>query len=119
MSQKMIQENYPSYSQIHGEDAERFETYYSTISLSDEAFCQQREYKNLKKLRIVHSNVSMNTERKGEKTVLYDLKVIRNRDVDASVTFIGNGSMRKTFEETTKNPGVEEYVDFLGLLPSP
>lgn len=119
VTKKTIQENYPSYSRIHGEDTEHFETYYSTITLSDDAFCQPREYKNLKKLRIVHSNVSMNSERKGEKTVIYALKEIRNRGVDASVTFIGDGSMRKTFEESAKKLGVEEYVDFLGLLPSP
>lgn len=114
-----IQRHYPSYARRYGEDQTHFESYYSTITLGEDAFTQPREYSGIDKLTLVLSDVSMNSERKGERTLINALKLARERGCNVNAYIIGDGSMREVFEAYAKENGVGEYVEFTGLFSSP
>lgn len=118
VTKKSIQEHYPSYARLHGEDSEHFETYYSTITLSDNAFSEPRDFSNYKGLTLVLSSVAMNSERKGEKVLIKAVKVCRDRGYDVKAIIIGDGSLRPSFEQYARELGISEFIEFTGLLPS-
>lgn len=113
-----IQRHYPSHSMIHGETKEYFDAYYSTITLSTDAFTGPRDFSNNTEIKLVLSSVSMNSERKGEKVLIEIVKKCRNRGYNVSAILIGDGTLRVSFEEYAEQLGVSEYIEFTGLLPS-
>lgn len=118
VTENSIQTHYPSYACLHGEDKEHFETYYSTITLKEDAFTAERNYDNISSLKIALSCVTMNNERKGEKTLIRVVKKVRDRGYDVSAVLIGDGTLRRSFEEYAVSLGVKDYITFTGLLPS-
>lgn len=118
VTEKSIQDHYPSYARLHGEDSEHFETFYSTITLADEAFTGTRNFSNHKGLTLVLSSVAMNSERKGEKILIKAVKTCRDRGYDVRAIIIGDGTLRPSFEEYAKELGVADFIEFTGLLPS-
>lgn len=113
-----IQRNYPSYSRTYGSDVTHFESAYSTITLSEKAYTSPRDYTGIKKLCAVLSDVAMNGERKGERTLIKAIKEGRDRGYDLSAIIIGDGSMRTAFETYAKELGVSDFIKFTGLLPT-
>lgn len=118
VTEDSIQRHYPSYARLHGESKEHFESSYSTITMSDDAFTGPRNFDGCKKLTLVLSSVAMNSERKGEKILIKAVKICRDRGYDVSAILIGDGSLRPSFEQFAKECGVSEHVVFTGLLPS-
>lgn len=118
VTENSIQKHYPSYAGIHGESKEHFDSFYSTITLSDNAFTGARNFDNCKKLTLVLSSVAMNSERKGEKILIKTVKICRDKGYDVQAIIIGDGTMRPAFEQYAKDLGVSEYVRFTGLLSS-
>ena len=118
VTEKSIQEHYPSYARLYGEDSEHFETFYSTITLSDDAFTGSRDFSNHNGLTLVLSSVAMNSERKGEKILIKAVKNCRDRGYDVKAIIIGDGTLRPSFEVYAKELGVADFIEFTGLLPS-
>lgn len=118
VTEKSIQEHYPSYARLYGEDSEHFETFYSTITLSDDAFTGSRDFSNHNGLTLVLSSVAMNSERKGEKILIKAVKNCRDRGYDVNAIIIGDGTLRPSFEVYAKELGVADFIEFTGLLPS-
>ena len=118
VTEKSIQEHYPSYARLHGESRDHFETYYSTITLSDDAFIGSRDFSACKRLTLVLSSVAMNSERKGEKILIKAVRTCRDKGYDVQAIIIGDGSLRPSFEQYAKELSVSEYIKFTGLLPS-
>ena len=118
VTEKSIQDHYPSYARLHGEDSEHFETFYSTITLSDDGFTGPRDFSNHNGLTLVLSSVAMNSERKGEKILIKAVKTCRDRGYDVRAIIIGDGALRPSFEEYAKELGITDFVEFTGLLPS-
>ena len=118
VTEKSIQEHYPSYARLHGEDSEHFETFYSTITLSDDGFTGPRDFSNHNGLTLVLSSVAMNSERKGEKILIKAVKTCRDRGYDVRAIIVGDGALRPSFEEYAKELGITDFVEFTGLLPS-
>lgn len=113
-----IQKHYPSYARLHGESREHFESFYSTITLSDNAFTGARNFDGCKKLTLVLSSVAMNSERKGEKVLIRTVKICRDKGYDVQAIIIGDGTLKLSFEQYAKELGISKYVRFTGLLPS-
>ena len=118
VTKESIQRNYPSTSRLNGESRKFFETYYSTITLSDDFFTGPREYNNKRRLKVCLSDVSMNSERKGEAVLIKAIKLARDNGYDVSATLIGDGSMKKDFEKLSNELGIGEYITFTGRLES-
>lgn len=118
VTENSIQEHYPSYARLHGGDKEHFETFYSTITLSEDAFTGPRDFNGYKSLKLVLSSVAMNSERKGEKVLIKAVKTCRDKGYDVKAIIIGDGTLRPAFEAYAKELGVADYVEFTGLFPS-
>lgn len=116
---EVIQRHYPSKARIKGKNTKKyFESTYSTITLSENSFTGSRDYTNKKTLKIVISSVSMNSERKGEKIVIKTVKMCRERGYNVSAILIGDGTLRRSFEEYANSLSVKDSITFTGLLPS-
>lgn len=113
-----IQKHYPSYAGLHGESKEHFDSFYSTITLSENAFTGARNFDDCKGLTLVLSSVAMNSERKGEKILIEAVKICRDRGYRVQAIIIGDGALRPSFEQYARELGVSEYIKFTGLLPS-
>lgn len=113
-----IQKNYPSVVALKGESKEYFETSYSTITLSEDAYTDARVFNKTNHLKLALSSVAMESDRKGEKVLIKAVKIARQRGYDVSAIIIGDGSKRKEFEEFAKKECVEKFITFTGLLPS-
>ena len=118
VTESTIQRHYPSYARLHGESKEHFESHYSTITLSDNAFTCARNFEGCRKLTLVLSSVAMNSERKGEKILIKTVRICRDKEYDVQAIIIGDGMLRPSFEQYAKELGVSEYVKFTGLLSS-
>ncbi len=118
VTEKIIQEHYPSNASLNGESNKFFETYYSTITLEDDFFTSPRDFIKKRNFRLVLSDVAMNSERKGERTLLHALKLVLDKKYDVYATIIGDGSKKKEYEELAINLGVDKRVEFTGLLSS-
>lgn len=118
VTESTIQRHYPSYARLHGESKEHFESHYSTITLSDNAFTCARNFEGCRKLTLVLSSVAMNSERKGEKILIKTVRICRDKGYDVQAIIIGDGMLRPSFEQYAKELGVSEYVKFTGLLSS-
>lgn len=114
VTEKTIQKHYPSYARIYGETRDHFETYYSTIVLERDAFTHARDFTNKKDLSLVFSNVSMNSERKGEPVFLKTVCECRRKGYDVSGVIIGDGNKKEEFEQLAKELGILEHIKFTG-----
>lgn len=113
-----IQKHFPCQARIQGESKKYFESFYSTITMSDSAFSGPRTFANQKTFTLVLSDVAMNGYRKGEKTLLAATKMLRDKGYDVRATIIGDGSKRVEFEALAEHLGIKDYVLFTGLLSS-
>lgn len=118
VTETSIQKHYPSYARLYGSDKEHFETFYSTITLAEEAFEGPRNFLGKKNLILALSDVAMNSERKGEKVLIEVVQKARNRGYDVSAIIIGDGVLRKSHESFAKKLNLSKYVIFTGLLPT-
>lgn len=117
VTQFALQKNYPSYARKHGESKNHFESYYSSIILKKEYFYSERQLdKSKNNFIIVHVNSCVTDYSKGHDVVIKAVKLLREKGLNASVTFVGDGPMREHFENMAKENGVGEFVNFTGLL---
>lgn len=114
-----LQERYPSYARIHGEDKEHFESYYSSINLRKDYFWEKREFpKEKSRYTIVHVNSCITDFSKGHDVVIRIVKTLNNKGLPVRALFIGDGPKREYFEKYATKEGVGEYISFTGLLSS-
>lgn len=117
VTQFALQKRYPSYSKLHGETKDHFESYYSSIKLDKDYFENQHKLPE-PPYTIVHVNSCITDYSKGHDVVIKMLKNVRDSGIDASVVFVGDGPAREEFEMMAKELQVERYVSFTGLLSS-
>lgn len=118
VTEHTIQKHYPSGARLNGSDNGFFESYYSTITLKEEAFTNPRHFENKDSITTVMSDVSMNSERKGERTLITAVKIAKEKGYKVNAIIIGDGSKKEEFMKLAVEYGVEKQVKFTGLLPS-
>lgn len=114
----IIQENFPSCAKLNGPSNRYFESYYSSINLDKSRFGKPKKFEGKTRFTIVHSNVAMNSTRKGELVLIEAIKIVRQKGYNVNAIFIGDGSMRQRFEDRVKALDLQKYVKFTGLLAS-
>ena len=119
VTEHSIQDHFPSYARQNGEDKDHFESFYSTITLDNEAFGGARDYSANKYFILVLSDVAMNSDRKGEKILLRTIKELQDQSIDCRAIIIGDGTKRQEFENLATELCIREQVHFTGLLSSP
>lgn len=118
VTKRSIQNHYPNKAMLFGDSELFFQSYYSSITLKNEAYGSYREFKNIEKLTLVMSDVAMNNDRKGEDVFIRVIKECRNKGMNIYGIIIGDGSRRKLYEELVRKLGLHHYVTFTGLFPS-
>lgn len=119
VTEKTIQSHYPSKAAInHKNTNEYFETFYSSITLDEDAFTGSRDYKDKHSFCIALTSVAMNSDRKGEKILIKTIQNVRKRGYEVSAVLIGDGTKRKEFENYADELGVGAYIKFTGMLSS-
>lgn len=119
VTQFALQREYPSFAHTHGSDEARFESYYSSIVLSQSFFSAPRDYSTHgARYRIVHTANNITTNVKGHDVTIRIVRLLRDRGFDVSVRFIGGGTMRSALEEYANSQGVGAWVEFTGALAS-
>lgn len=120
VTKETIQINYPSHCRINAisDSTEYFETYYSSITLDDNAFTGARMYNDKDVLTVALSDVAMSNDRKGEKVLIKAVKIARSRSCNIKAIIIGDGPQRKAFEQFAIENGVRDYIEFTGRLAS-
>lgn len=114
-----LQEDYPCYARLFGEDANHFESYYSTIVLKNDYFSLPRNYcVHSGAYKIIHVANNMNNDIKGHSVLLHAVAKLRGKGSDVEVCFVGDGSKRSEFEQVAIELGIREHVEFTGLLSS-
>lgn len=111
-----LQKKYPSYRRKHGKDGKHFESYYSTIRLSEDYFGTPKSYKGKKHFIIIHTANNMNNNVKGHEELLEAVKIVVNKGYDVRIRFVGDGSLRGFFEKRTKELKLKDKVTFVGRL---
>lgn len=119
VTQFALQERYPSYSRIHGESREHFESFYSSILLNEDYFWTNRNFDAFKEeFIIVHVNSCITDYSKGHDVVIRVAKELQNRGINIKIRFVGDGPKKVEFEKLSKDLGIERRVEFTGLLSS-
>lgn len=118
VTERTIQKHFPSKASIYGESRLYFESNYSSVELKESFYQGVRQFDGQKKFTLAISDVSMNTERKGEKVLFYCVKKLIEKGYDVRALVIGDGTLRKKYEDYCENIGIREYVQFTGLLSS-
>jgi len=117
VTQFALQERYPSYAKLHGEDDKHFENYYSSIDLKEDYFWREREFNpNKEQFTIVHVNSCVTDFSKGHNVVIKVVKKLRDEGMNVRVLFVGDGPKREYFEKMAEQLGIADYVSFTGLL---
>lgn len=118
VTENTIQKNYPSRARLYGENEKNFETFYSTITLEESFYTQPRCFKDKKNFKLILTDVAMNSERKGERTLLYILKNLLDKGYDISAIIVGDGRKKEEFINLAKFLEIRNKVEFTGLLAS-
>ncbi|HFR3241222.1 TPA: glycosyltransferase [Streptococcus suis] len=114
-----LQTRYPSYSILHGDDSEHFDSYYSSINLDATFFSEPKIFNEpLKSMNIIHVASAINSDIKGHSTLLNVIKKLREKNLDVKLTCVGDGDKRKYYEQMAVELGISEYVRFTGLFSS-
>lgn len=118
VTQFALQEQYPSRARVMGYSSkDYFESYYSSIILKKSFFAEVRDYSQIKKkIRLVHTANTINNDVKGHDIVIKIIKKLNDLDIDASITFIGDGDLRRDLETMAELLGIKSKVTFTGLL---
>ncbi|OKP88583.1 hypothetical protein A3844_07780 [Paenibacillus helianthi] len=87
----------------------------SDVNLPEEAYLKKIPSTSNISLRILNVG-SMETLYKAQNIQLMAIKVCVEKGLDVHLQLIGEGRCRPQFESLAKELGVEDYVDFLGMI---
>lgn len=118
VTESIIQKYYPCRALSGDNHGQYFTSHYSSITLNDDYYLKPR-HKGNDIYTISISDAAMNSERKGEKTVLKTIQLLRRSGYNVRGTIIGDGIKLKEFKEYANELGIFEHVDFTGLITNP
>ena len=117
VTREYLQSVYPCRAINKGESIDYFQSYYSSIQLSENDIRTQKIYpKKLNKIKLIHVSNSINSNIKGHITVIDIANILVSKGYKVKVTFVGDGSLLKELKSTVKNMGLEDIIDFCGRI---
>ena len=117
VTEEILQKDYPCRAIKYGENKKYFTGSYSTIDLIDEDFFDQKWNckKVPQKIQIIHTGY-MDSYRKGQHTLIKAIKIVKEKGYNIKLTLIGDGQKRSEFENMVRELGIDEIVEFKGLI---
>lgn len=114
VTERILQEMYPSTARIKGETRKNFEGSYSTIRMEKEMYSfdiwsEERP----EKITLIHTG-KMQDNRKGQDIFIKVIYILRQKGYQVDGILVGDGVMRKNFEDLGKKLGIYNYLDFIG-----
>jgi Glycosyltransferase len=110
VTENMLQKVYPAIKNGH------FESFYSSVQLSDSFYSAPRKYPNHKPFIICHVANPIKTKTKGHVTVINVVKLLIHSGYDVIAYFAGQGEFVSYFEQKAVSLGVNNNIKFVGLL---
>lgn len=112
-----LQERYPSYARLHGESAEHFEEYYSSVNIPDDYLTEPRVRVNEGIIKIIHVTNYIGNHVKGHQELIQALAIVcQKTQKKLEVEFVGEGPLIDEFADLAKAKGVGDKVRFIGKL---
>ena len=112
-----LQEKYPCTHKLEPMKKGYFESYYSSIDLSEDFFYHDREYKcKRNEIKILHVANSINNMNKGHAIVLKIIEELKKENIKASVVFVGSGDLIGKFMNDACEMGIDDRVEFVGYV---
>nr|MDD6336349.1 glycosyltransferase family 4 protein [bacterium] len=113
----VLQEKFPSYARLHGESAEHFESYYSSIDLYPEFLGEPKHYTQEQKSFVISHTANKSASMvKGQDVLIRALGRIVKAGWDVRVRFIGDSEIKEKYYAIAKECGVEDRIAFTGML---
>lgn len=110
----ILQELYPSTARIKGESNVYFEGSYSTIRMEKESYSfDYWSEERPERITLIHIG-KMQDNRKGQDIFIKTISILRQKGYLVDGILVGDGVMRKDFEELGEKLGISEYLDFVG-----
>lgn len=91
---------------------------YSSVELPDDSFVSPKVYNNKDSFKIIHVANSFSGYGKGHLVLMEALVEVLKKMNNVSVTFVGDGVLRKEFEKFAEIHGIADHVLFTGRLSS-
>lgn len=114
VTEKVLQELYPSTARLQGESKKYFESNYSTIRMEESrySFTVWPDRKP-ETITLIHTG-KMQDHRKGQDIFIKTIYLLRKQGYSVNGILVGDGIMRESFEDLGRKLGIEEYLDFVG-----
>lgn len=114
VTEQILQKLYPSTAHIRGESREYFEGSYSTIRMeksrySFDIWSEERP----EKITLVHTG-KMQDNRKGQDIFIKTIYILRKKGYQIDGILVGDGVMRRDFEDLGRKLRLSGYLDFVG-----
>lgn len=114
VTERVLQELYPSRARLQGESKSYFESSYSTIRMEKDrySFDEWSEEKP-KTVTFIHTG-KMQDERKGQDIFIKTLSILQKKGYKVQGILVGDGVMRQSFEKLGQSLGLGDKLDFVG-----
>ena len=114
VTEHVLQELYPSFARLHGADNTHFESSYSTINLSKEAFIKKDWQEQLPSPAVLVHSGEMMDYRKGQNVFIETLYELKKKGYAVQGVLIGDGDKRPEFEELSQKLNMTDQIKFVG-----
>ncbi|WP_160203370.1 glycosyltransferase family 4 protein [Priestia megaterium] len=114
VTNKVLQELYPSKASKQGENEAYFESSYSTIHLEETHYSYSNWGEMMPSpIKLIHTG-KMQDNRKGQDIFIEVIFNLRNKGFNVEGILVGDGVMRQEFENIGRKLGISEYLEFVG-----
>lgn len=114
VTERVLQEMYPSRARLYGESAQYFEGSYSTIRMESNRYSFDAWPKERPEwVTLIHTG-KMQDNRKGQDIFIETLCILIQKGYKVKGILVGEGVMRKDFEELGKKLVIQDQLDFVG-----
>lgn len=120
VTQFALQKQYPCRCSCEKINTSKyFTSYYSSIILKKDFFATPKNFNHMdRSICLIHTANNINNDVKGHDVVLKVVKKLQERGIQATITFIGDGTRRVQLEKLATQLGIKNRVYFTGLLGS-
>lgn len=115
VTETYLQEKYPPRAECK-KNSGGFTSHYSSVELPDDSFAVPRIWKSKKEYIISHVSNCFSGYEKGHKTLMDAVKMVNEAGYNVKVMFVGDGPLRKEFEQYAEINGITDKVSFVGRL---
>ncbi len=109
-----LQKRYPCRAMTEGKSETYFTSSCSDVSIGNQRMYEPKMYENKSCFRLIHVANAINTYSKGHKEAIDIVKKLNMQGLDVRIDFIGDGNLRKEFEQYAARRNISQKVHFAG-----